>query len=121
MAAKIGNDPTSGRVTCDRCPYPRDGGECLRRQGVPGAGGSFGDYCECACHVAKSMPPSPEFFGVLGRELDKLSTDQLSYERYAAERTIEVIDAQIELLEFQKANEFRRYVACDAILIRRRR
>jgi hypothetical protein len=35
------------------CPYPRDGGECLRKQGVPGAGGSFGDYCECECHLPK--------------------------------------------------------------------
>lgn len=35
--------------TCG-CPYWRDAGECLRRQGEPGAGGSFGSYCECECH-----------------------------------------------------------------------
>lgn len=37
--------------TCPKgCPDVRDAGFCLRKQGVPGAGGSFGDYCECECH-----------------------------------------------------------------------
>lgn len=113
------HDPVSGRVTCSKCPYPRDGGECLRQQGVPGAGGSFGDYCTCDCHLAQPKTPSPEYYGILGKELDKLSDEQVSYERYAAEKTIEAIDQQVESLGYQRSNEFRKVMACDAVIAKR--
>ena len=39
------------RVCPKGCPDVRDAGICLVKQGVPGAGGSFGDWCECDCHL----------------------------------------------------------------------
>lgn len=114
------HDPISGRVLCDRgCPYPRDGGECLRRQGVPGASGSFGDYCECDCHAATPKAPAPEFYGQQGVDLDKLSTEQVRYEAYAAEQTIEALSRQKREIEGKIAEQLRIARICDSVLKRR--
>jgi hypothetical protein len=115
------NDPVSGRVICDKgCQYPRDAGECLRRQGVPGAGGSFGDWCECECHARQPAPASPEYFGHVGEQLDKLSTDQVSYERYAAEQLVDALDRQRDEIAARRYKEIVRIQACDAVLKRRK-
>lgn len=103
-----------------KCPYQRDAGRCLHLQGVPGAGGSFGDWCECPCHSKPPAPPSLSSFGKVGEELDRLSTEQVSYERYAAERTIDAIGESIRKLERQKSEQYRRFQACEVILKRRK-
>lgn len=116
------HDPITGAVLCDKgCPYPRDGGECLRRKGVPGAGGSFGAYCECECHLATPNPRAPEYYGELGKAIDKMSDEQVSYEHYAAELAEQALGKLRDQINEQRLVEVLRIQACDAVLRRRKR